>query len=140
MSADALLERLHGVKTTGPGRWIGRCPSHQDKTPSLSIRELDDGRLLLHDFGGCAVEDVLSAVGLKFDDLYPERAVDRHVRRDRRPFDAWSTLRSLSTERGIAVIFVADMRAGRSPSHQDHARFLLACNRIGQAMEFCDAK
>ena len=45
MSADVLLSILEGVKRTGPGRWMARCPAHGDKSPSLSIRELDDGRV-----------------------------------------------------------------------------------------------
>ena len=54
MSAAAkLLDRLERVKQTGPRRWIAACPSHRDRSPSLSIRELDSGLVLLHDFGGC---------------------------------------------------------------------------------------
>jgi hypothetical protein len=40
-----LLDRLQGVKRTGPSRWIARCPAHEDRRPSLAVRELDDGRL-----------------------------------------------------------------------------------------------
>ena len=39
MSAAArLLDRLTGVKQTAPGRWIAKCPAHEDRSPSLSIR------------------------------------------------------------------------------------------------------
>ena len=61
---ENLLNRLDAVKQTGRHTWIARCPAHDDKTPSLSIREIDDGRLLVHCFGGCAVDSVLSAVEL----------------------------------------------------------------------------
>lgn len=67
MSVDALLSRLDGVKRTGPGRWIARCSAHDDRHASLSVRELDDGRVLVHDFAGCSVEEVLAAVGMTFD-------------------------------------------------------------------------
>ena len=69
MSANTLLSRLDGVKPTGPGKWMARSPCRKDRTPSLSVRELEDGRTLLHDFGGASVEEVLTAVGLTFSDL-----------------------------------------------------------------------
>jgi hypothetical protein len=68
--APTLLGHLNGVRQTGAGRWIAKCPSHEDHSPSSSIRELDDGRLLIYDFGGCDTEAVLAAVGLTFNDLF----------------------------------------------------------------------
>lgn len=59
MSAGALLARLDAVKPTGPGRWLARCPAHEDRSPSLSIRELDDGRTFVHCFAGCYALEVL---------------------------------------------------------------------------------
>lgn len=71
MNAAKLLDRLERVKQTAPGRWIAACPAHQDRSPSLSIRELDDGRLLIHCFGGCETQSILEAAGLRFSDLFP---------------------------------------------------------------------
>ncbi|MSQ55589.1 MAG: DNA primase, partial [Betaproteobacteria bacterium] len=34
MTATTLLDRLDGVRATGPGRWIAQCPAHPDKRPS----------------------------------------------------------------------------------------------------------
>ena len=71
MSAAAkILDRLSKVTKTGEGRWKACCPAHEDKSPSLSICELDDGRVLLHDFGGCGTDAVLAALGLSFTDLF----------------------------------------------------------------------
>jgi len=78
MTAEALLSKLEGVKSTGDHKWVARCPAHDDKSPSLTIRETDDGRVLLHCFAGCPVEHVLAGAGLTFADLFPERA--RHDR------------------------------------------------------------
>lgn len=64
-----LLERLSGVRSTGQGRWTARCPSHDDRSPSLSIRLAGD-RLLIHCFSGCKPDRVLEAVGLSWYDLY----------------------------------------------------------------------
>ena len=68
-AAPRLLDRLSKVKQTGQDRWVACCPAHGDKSPSLSVREVED-RLLIHCFAGCAVHDVLGAVGLELRDLF----------------------------------------------------------------------
>lgn len=62
---DALRE--HGCRG-GRGHWT--CPAHQDRAPSLSVREGADGRALVHCFAGCATADVLAALGLAMRDLF----------------------------------------------------------------------
>jgi len=71
MTAAEIARRLGGRKI-GDGRWKARCPAHKDSDPSLSITAAGNGRVLLHDFGGCNTADVLAAVGLSFSDLFPE--------------------------------------------------------------------
>ena len=129
MSADALLSRLDKVRQTGPGRWLARCPGHEDKSPSLSIRELDDARLLLHCFGGCEVEQVLSALGLDFDALYPEKPLE-HGKRERRPFPASDVLRAISDETLIVAVAAANIAQKVDLSDADLERLMLAAERI----------
>ena len=69
MSTAALLDRLSGVKQTAPGCWLARCPAHEDRSPSLSIRD-SDNRVLLHCFAGCSTDAVLASLGLTFIDLF----------------------------------------------------------------------
>jgi putative DNA primase/helicase len=64
-----LLARLERVRRVREGAWMGRCPAHEDRTASLSVAVGRDGRILLHDFGGCATSAVLAALGLRFADL-----------------------------------------------------------------------
>src|SRR5512134_3987358 len=86
MSVDAILAKLDRVRRVGDDRWVARCPSHESRSQqSLSIRELDDGRTLVHDFGGCSVDQVLGAVGMKVEDLFPPRPLE-HAKRERRPW------------------------------------------------------
>ena len=76
VTIDALLSRLDLVRRTGSGRWVANCPAHESKSKaSLAVRELDDGRVLLHCFGGCDVDEILSTLDLEFDALYPERRI-----------------------------------------------------------------
>lgn len=129
MSADALLSRLDGVRRTGKNRWIARCPAHADRSPSLSVRELDDGRLLLHDFGGCEIESVLVALGLEFDALFPERPIE-HAPRERRPFLPSDVFEIARQEIGIAAIIATDMHKQCGVSEADYARFFVVVERL----------
>jgi putative DNA primase/helicase len=72
MSAEKLLERMTGVKSTGPNRWVACCSWHGGRRASLSIRLFDDGRIGIHCFAGCSADNVLAAVGLTFRDLFPD--------------------------------------------------------------------
>ena len=57
--ARALVERLGGTWTMQGG--LCRCPAHDDRTPSLSVRA-GRTRLLLHCFAGCTASDILRAL------------------------------------------------------------------------------
>jgi hypothetical protein len=73
MTAEQIAERLH-ARRSGSG-WIVRCPAHEDRSPSLSIDEGRDGRILLHCFGGCTSEAVCDSLGLSLADLFSEPGV-----------------------------------------------------------------
>ena len=52
---------------------------------------LEDGRVLVHCFAGCGVSEILGAVGLDFDALFPPKPID-HAPPMRRPFPAADVL------------------------------------------------
>jgi KaiC/GvpD/RAD55 family RecA-like ATPase len=60
----------HGCRGSGHS-W--QCPAHEDKSPSLSVTEGDDGRVLLNCHAGCPAENVVAALGLTMSDLFPPR-------------------------------------------------------------------
>jgi hypothetical protein len=68
-----VLDRLRGVKGSGSGGYEALCPAHEDRTPSLSIAEGEDGRVLIKCFAGCPTEAVVEALGLKMGDLFEHR-------------------------------------------------------------------
>jgi len=133
MSADMLLSRLDGVRQTGAGRHIARCPAHEDRHASLSIRELDDGRTLVHCFAECSTDDVLAAVGLEFDALFPERPIIDRAKRERRPFNAHDILACLETEVLIVAVAAGNIGQGVELTDEDRARVMTAAARIGAA-------
>ena len=72
MTAEAIAQALQ-ARRTGPGRWMARCPSHDDRSPSLSITERN-GTLLVHCFAGCRQAEVIAA--LRARGLWPERKAE----------------------------------------------------------------
>jgi len=135
VSADTLLSHLDGVRRTGANRWLAKCPAHDDRKASLAIRELDDGRILLHDFAGCDPEHVLSAVGLTFDALYPERPVDDRKPRERRPFPAADVLRCVELETLIVACAASSMARGETLPESERQRLMTAAERICAAVQ-----
>lgn len=136
---DDILSRLVGVRENGRGssRWSARCPAHNDKTASLSIRLLDDGRILIHCFALCPPADVLAAVGLEFADLYPpdSRTTDP-TNPERRPFPASDVLRALNREALIVAAAAGFLLEGRPLSDDDRERLVLAYERIQEAVAY----
>lgn len=68
---ELLLSRLDKVQGRG-SKFQARCPAHDDRSPSLSIREATDGRVLVHCHAGCEVADIVESVGLTLGDLFPD--------------------------------------------------------------------
>ncbi len=66
-----ILARLKGVKPAGRG-YAALCPAHDDRNPSLSISEGEDGKILVHCHHGCAPADIAAAIGVELKDLFPD--------------------------------------------------------------------
>lgn len=73
-SIGQIVAALGARRAGGDGKWIARCPVHDDRTPSLSISEGANGVALVHCHAGCTQEAVLEE--LKRRGLWPtaERA------------------------------------------------------------------
>lgn len=59
MNAEIIAKALGGRKV-GQG-WTARCPAHDDREPSLSIRDAD-GKVLVRCHAGCDQRDVIAAL------------------------------------------------------------------------------
>ena len=116
---DRFLERVHKPIRTANG-YTCKCPAHDDGSPSLSVREGKDGRLLLHCFAGCEFRDILAAVGMTEADAF---CGDRTNQKNYIPRSA------LLTEAFIVRIYEAN------PDAFDKARYRLALQRLGSTLE-----
>ncbi|WP_027949849.1 hypothetical protein [Haliea salexigens] len=84
MSAHDIVSRLDHCRQVSDGKWMARCPAHDDKGPSLSIRDVGDGRTLVNCFAGCGANDVLASIGFELSDLYPPTDRNYPAERKRR--------------------------------------------------------
>ena len=129
---ENILSRLNKVKRISDGKWTACCSAHEDKTPSLAITQVPDGRILMHCFGGCDTGSIMEAMGLSLGDLFPEGAKDNHLygatpwRRGQRK----SKEKTLEKEKLILDMADADRAKGRKLSQKDLDRERLAFERL----------
>lgn len=134
MGLDDFLSRLQKVRKNGKD-YIACCPAHPDKTPSLTIAERDDGRILAHCFAGCGIDDIVAAVGLELKDLMPENVGFHRKRPDRRKFNALDVLYAVRSDLTLALIACKDIQAGLVPSEAESLEFARLIGRITMAIE-----
>lgn len=140
MKVTDFVQRLSGSRETGQGRWIARCPAHEDRSPSLSIRQSDSGAILIHCFAGCDVHAVVTAAGITVSDLFPDRPSVHPTHRQRREFfDARDVLACLAHELMVGIAIMRDVEAEQPLTLENRARFSLACRRIVSAAELAGA-
>lgn len=132
---DKLLDKLEGLKQTVPGKWASRCPAHQDRSPSLAVRELPDGRILLHCFAGCDTEAILTALQLQFSDLFPERLALADATRSRLGLSNLERLELIRHELTVTSLILADVVETKAISEEDWTRFCRAAHRIRAVAE-----
>jgi putative DNA primase/helicase len=68
MNAAEIARHLHGRKSRDS--WLASCPAHDDRNPSLSLRD-GDCKLLVHCHAGCEQQAVIAA--LRARGLWPEQ-------------------------------------------------------------------
>jgi hypothetical protein len=141
MNIENVLARLEKVKQTGKETYIACCPSHDDRTPSLSIRGLPDGRILIHCFSGCDVYSILSSIGLEITDLFPHSLGE--YKKITKPFPAADVLAAVGFECLIVINSATKLIGGEIFTADDRTRLVLSVSRIQLALNaggYQDAK
>ena len=66
VTIDDVLLRLEKVRTVRKAeQWTARCPAHDDRNPSLSVRLTREGKLLFNCHAqGCSFQSIMFALGL----------------------------------------------------------------------------
>jgi hypothetical protein len=91
---DLVINRLksHGCnpRESGTGQWKSRCPAHEGKSSNLSVKEDENGKVLLHchhaENGAetCSAEAIVGALGLEMTDLFPPKPDATPTRKPRK--------------------------------------------------------
>ena len=143
MSAvENFINRLDKVKGRN-GSWTACCPAHEDKSPSLSVREGEDGRVLVHCFGGCSVDQIVSAIGMDMTDLFPpdEKRRDYAVTgkpRMKPAFFASDLMRIIHFEALVVQIVAFDIANNKPVTEETRERMLTAYQRIDEATRYAN--
>ncbi|QKM64648.1 DNA primase [Polynucleobacter tropicus] len=135
MTIDTLINRLNKVKQTNHLTWIACCPAHDDRNPSLAIRQIDDGRTLIHCFAGCTPNEIVGSIGLSLQDLYPEKNQDATYKPFRKIFDAHTSLQLLKFESLLVLECARTINRGELLNYQDRDRLFKAAERIQRVCE-----
>ena len=85
-AAEQLACNLEAWRRSGDG-FIACCPAHDDKNPSLSINEDEDGKVLVYCHAGCEQDEVIEALR----ELGFWKSTARERPREEAP-DGWSAM------------------------------------------------
>jgi len=111
------------------------CPAHDDRTASLGIKEMPDGRILINCFAGCNAGDILGAVGLSFDDIVPKRLGD--FKPVSKPFNPYAVLKAISNETLLVALAALELGNGKTLPLEDRDRLIIAAERLRRAYDIC---
>ena len=112
-----LIQKIPDIRKMREGQWMARCPAHDDKDHSLSVRA-GDTAWMLHCFAGCELRSVVDALGLGMKDLFYHQ--DSGKISDGRKFH---TQKEISYHKTIVDIAEHDMASGAKLSNHDYQTY-----------------
>ena len=123
---EELLDRLNKVKSVGNRKWQACCPVHDDSSPSMSIKEESDGKVLCYCFAcGAKGVDVVNSIGLPVSVLFSEPADY-----DRSEWRRKKLMAEKESDELFLSIYNAWKAAGKKIKWSDEKRYKIAINRV----------
>lgn len=103
-----VIQRFDKVRKAGKDAWTAVCPAHNDKSPSLSIKDTPE-KILIHCHAGCDPVVIMGNVGLEMADLFHTQRVHH------------TTEKAAQAEIDELILLIAreDRAAGKRISEQD---------------------
>lgn len=130
MGVQAILDRLEKVRATGPNRWSACCPAHKDKTPSLSITETSEGKILLKCFAECDVDQIVGSIGMELSDLFPPDTASYSGPKKVRLITPSQALDVIAAECELVWTAAQNLAAGHTLKPKDLERLSFSASRI----------
>ncbi|MEY4513783.1 MAG: hypothetical protein RLZZ450_5905 [Pseudomonadota bacterium] len=115
---ERVLEKLDGVRQSGTC-FSALCPSHADRSPSLSVTEAgDDKRVLLHCHAGCTAQNIVDALGLKLSDLFVKGSATKKTASPGSDGNAPLTLEQLAIAKGLPLEYLSGQLGWSDITHR----------------------
>lgn len=140
MSIESFLSRLNKVRSNGNGKYMAQCPCHADKTASLAINDMGDGRILINCFAGCDTYSILRSVSLDWDAVMPDKSPSETYKPVKQVIYATEGMQLIRFEAQIVTYCAFKLKNNTPLSVDDLSRLEVAMQRINKAMELCDVK
>ena len=95
---------------------------------------MNDGKILINCKAGCGAEDILSAVGMEFSDLMPEKAISNHQKPQQRIIYATEALELIRFEAQVILASGYALR-NNTLTQNDLVRVEQAMQTINKCLE-----
>lgn len=133
------LSTLDKVRKHGKD-YMACCPAHPDKSPSLTIAEREDGRILVHCFAGCSAEEVVNAVGMELKDLMPANIGYHKKSPDPRPFNPYDVLAAVRDDFTVCLVMAKDMQSGKVLTSDESLLLAKIIGRTSMAIQLAGGR
>jgi len=130
-----ILSHFDKVRATSKnGSYNCLCPAHDDRSASLSIKICDDGRVLIHCFAGCDIQNILSSVGLTLDDIIPQRI--ELLKPSGKAFNPFAILKNMKDEALFVYMCAREIEQGNPLQQTDKEKLLDTVQNLKEAYEY----
>ena len=143
---STLLSRLNGVRERRNGSWLACCPVHKggrERTPSLLVKYLPPGQIVVCCAAGCESSEVLTAIGLDLAYLCPAHLVGKPAGAPQ-PARPMITLRerldTLTHELHDAWAVLSDVAGGHEIGPTLRARARASRDRLADLLKVRDVR
>ena len=133
------LSTLDKVRKHGKD-YMACCPAHPDKSPSLTIAEREDGRILVYCFAGCSAEEVVNAVGMELKDLMPANIGYHKKSPDPRPFNPYDVLAAVRDDFTVCLVMAKDMQSGKVLTSDESLLLAKIIGRTSMAIQLAGGR
>jgi hypothetical protein len=138
---ELILSKLEKVRQRQPNQWSACCPSHEDKSPSLSIRETEDGAVLIFCFSGCSTKSIVDSLCINMSDLFPPKSKSgNEPKRLPRKLTSSQALEILDDEANFIAIAALNLSNQKTLTSTDLKKCAVAASKISQLRNVCEAR
>ena len=75
---QTVLDKLECVTPSGEGKWMARCPAHDDGRPSLQIARGENGNCLVKCYASCESASIVKSMDMTMAELFADYGQKKH--------------------------------------------------------------